>query len=116
MTHTFGFERSQLLGQDPTVVSPGAIWVNRSAVGHPCRARSDPKGSLLSDQRGQGAQIPGREPCRPLWLRQHLLQHEGVDVHHAILEEVQGEHADLVILATVAGHFTATSEQLVAGF
>ena len=31
--------------------------------------------------------------------------------HHAVLEEMQGEHADLVILATVAGHVTATGEE-----
>ena len=32
-------------------------------------------------------------------LRQDLLKHEGV--HHAILEQMQGEHADFIILAAL---------------
>jgi hypothetical protein len=66
---------------------------------------------VFPDQRCQGAKISGGELSWPLWLRQHLLQHEGVDVHHAVLEEMQREHADLVILATVAGHFAAAGEE-----
>ena len=44
-------------------------------------------------------------------MRQHLLQHEGVDLHHAVLEQMQGEHADLVILVTIANHFAAAGEE-----
>jgi hypothetical protein len=66
---------------------------------------------MLPDQRGQGAQIPGREPFRPLRLRQHLLQHEGVNVNHAVLEQVQCEHADFMVLAAIADHFASTGEE-----
>lgn len=66
---------------------------------------------MLPDQRGQGAQIPGRELSRPLLLRQHLLQHEGVDVNHAVLEQMQREHTDFMILATIADHFASAGEE-----
>jgi hypothetical protein len=57
----------------------------------------------------QGAEIPCGEFSRPVRLRQDLLQHEGV--HHAILEQMQGEHADLIILAAIADHFAAAGEE-----
>ena len=60
---------------------------------------------MLPDQRGQGSQIPGREPFRPLRLRQHLLQHEGVDVNHAILEQVQCEHGQFLVFQLVGTEF-----------
>jgi hypothetical protein len=47
----------------------------------------------------------------PLRLSQNLLQHESVDVHHAILEQMQREHTDLVILAAIAGHFAMAGEE-----
>src|SRR5271165_1439747 len=38
-------------------------------------------------------------------------KHEGVDVNHAILEQMQCEHADFMVLATIAGHFASTGEE-----
>lgn len=66
---------------------------------------------MLPDQWGEGAQIPGSDFSRPLRLRQHLLQHEGVDVNHAVLEQMQREHADFMILATIADHFASAGEE-----
>jgi hypothetical protein len=66
---------------------------------------------VLPDQRGQGAEIPCGDFSWPLRLRQNLLQHESVDVHHAILQQVQREHADFVILAAIADHFAAAGEE-----
>ena len=66
---------------------------------------------MLPDQRGQRAQIPGRQLSGPLRLRKHLLQHEGVDVNHAILEQMQREHADFMVLATTADHFASAGEE-----
>jgi hypothetical protein len=37
--------------------------------------------------------------------------HESVDVRHAILEQMQREHPDLVILAAIADHFTMAGEE-----
>jgi hypothetical protein len=45
-------------GLDPTVVSPGAIWVNRSAAGLPCRVRSGRKGSHAPRSAGSGRANP----------------------------------------------------------
>ena len=66
---------------------------------------------MIPDQWGQGAQIPRREFPRPVRLRQYLLQHEGVDVNHAVLKQMQREHADFMILATIADHFASAGEE-----
>ena len=66
---------------------------------------------MLPDQRSQGAEIPCGDFSGPLGLSQNLLQHESVDVHHAILEQMQREHTDLVILAAIAGHFAMAGEE-----
>jgi hypothetical protein len=44
-------------------------------------------------------------------LCQDLLQHQGIYIHHAILEQMQGEHADFVIFVAIADHFAATGEE-----
>ena len=66
---------------------------------------------VLPDQRRQGAEISHGESPRPLLLRQYLLQHEGIDVDHAVLEKMQSEHADLVILTAIADHLPAAREE-----
>ena len=43
--------------------------------------------------------------------RQDLLQHENVEIHHVILEHMQGKDADFVILAAIADHFAAEGEE-----
>ena len=53
--------RSRSNGLDPTVVSPAAKSLNRSAAGLPCRARSGRKGSHDPRSGGQGAQIRRRQ-------------------------------------------------------
>ena len=44
-------------------------------------------------------------------LRQYPLEHECVDIDHAILEQMQRQHADLVILMAVADQFATASEE-----
>ena len=66
---------------------------------------------VFPDQRRQRAQVAGRQASCPVRLRQHLLEHERVDVDHAVLEQVQRQHADLVVFAAVAGHFAAAGEE-----
>jgi hypothetical protein len=43
--------------------------------------------------------------------RQDLLDHQGVDVDHTVLEQVQRQHADFMVLPAVAGHFVAPREE-----
>lgn len=43
--------------------------------------------------------------------RQHGLDHQGVDVDHAVLDQMEREHADLVVLTTVAHHLAAAGEE-----
>jgi integrase len=42
----------------------------------------------------QGGVVTRRQPSLPVLLRQHLLDHQRVDVDHAVLDQVQREHAD----------------------
>ena len=46
-----------------------------------------------------------RARAKTFWI------HEGVDVDPAVLNQVQREHADLVVLAAIAGHLTAPGEE-----
>ena len=62
--------------------------------------------SGVSARRSRGVEL-----SLPVRLRQHLLEHERVDVDHAVLEQVQRQHADLVVLAAVAGQLAAAGEE-----
>ena len=42
---------------------------------------------------------------------ENLLQHEGVDEDHAVLKQVQAQHAEFLVLATVAAEFAAPGEE-----
>ena len=66
---------------------------------------------MLPDQRREGAEIAGAKLSRPLRLRQGLLEHEGVDVDRAVLEQMQRQHADLVVLAAVARELAMAGEE-----
>jgi len=63
------------------------------------------------EQRGERVQVSCRQPPFPLGPGEHLLDHEGVHVDHAVLQQVQAEHAQLLVLAPVAGHLAAAGEE-----
>jgi hypothetical protein len=46
-----------------------------------------------------------------MWPCQHLLQHEGIDVDHAILQQMQCEHADFMVLTPIAHQFATACEE-----
>ena len=66
---------------------------------------------MAPDQQSQGRVVAWRHGLLPARARQDLLDHEGVDVDHAVLHQVQRDHADLVVLAAIAGHLTAPGEE-----
>lgn len=66
---------------------------------------------MLPDERGQGAEIPGGHFPAPMRPGQNLLQREGVYVHNTVLQEMQAQHTDLLVLAAVAGEFSAAREE-----
>ena len=66
---------------------------------------------MLPDQGRERADIPGAELSRPLWLGQGLLEHQGVDINHTILKQMQREHADLMVLAAIARELAMASEE-----
>jgi len=43
--------------------------------------------------------------------REHLLQHEGVHKYHAVLQQVQVEHAQLVVVGSIAAELAAAAEE-----
>ena len=75
-------------GVDPTVVSPGAIWIIGAAAGHSYQVRSGRTGPHAPKLAASAARSRGVSllVVGPLRLRQHLLKHERVDVHHAVLQ------------------------------
>ena len=66
---------------------------------------------MLPDQWRQGSQVSWGELVGPLRLRQHLLKHERIDIDHAVLQQVQRQHADLVILASIAHQLAPAGEE-----
>jgi hypothetical protein len=66
---------------------------------------------VLPDQGRERTEIPSAELSRPLRLCQGLLEHEGVDVDHTVLEQMQSEHADFVVLAAVARELAMTCKE-----
>jgi hypothetical protein len=65
---------------------------------------SEAKGVRAS--RSLGVSLPSR-----LRLGQDLLKLERIDVHHAVLQQMEAQHRDLVILAAVAGKLAAAGKE-----
>jgi hypothetical protein len=103
----------QQVGPFPTVVSPAAIWgsgEDGDAAIHvefiaPVRVH------MVPDQGRDGLLVTESQTVGPVGLSQALLQHEGVDERHAVLEQVQAEHAEFVILMAIAAELAATGEE-----
>ena len=66
---------------------------------------------VLPDQRRDGPPIDRAESVFPVRPGQYLLQHQCVDVDHAVLQQVQAQHADFLILAPVAREFAALGKE-----
>ncbi len=58
-------------------------------------------------QRRQSAQVREGQPPLPRGLCEHLLDHQGVDIHQADLEEMDREHTDLLLLSGIARELAA---------
>ena len=43
------------------------------------------------EQRSERVQVARRQPALPFWPGEHLLDHERVDVDHAVLQQVQAK-------------------------
>jgi hypothetical protein len=65
---------------------------------------------VFPHQRRQRPEISFGQSALPMGLGEDLLEHEGVHVDHAILRQVQRQHADLLVFAAIARHFVATSQ------
>src|SRR5207248_613690 len=62
-------------------------------------------------QRRQSTQVRGRQPPLPRGLCEHLLDHQGIDIYQTDLEQVEREHADLLVLPFIAGELAALAIQ-----
>jgi Transglycosylase SLT domain len=104
---------AHLIGPFPTVVSPAAIWrsgEDRDAAVH-VEFEAAVGVHVVPDQRRDGDLIARREPVGPMGPGEDLLQHEGVDKDHAVLEQVQAQHAEFVVLATIAAELAALGKE-----
>ena len=63
------------------------------------------------EQGRERVQVAWGEAPLPLGPGEDLLDHEGVDVNHAVLQQVQAKHADFLVLATVAGELAAAGKE-----
>ena len=45
-------------------------------------------------------------------LRKHLLDHQGIDIQHAYLQQVQRQHAQFHVFLAVARHVVALSKKM----
>ena len=99
------------LGPDPTLVSPAAITGQlRSSLVRMSRSKR-PYGFTCPQNRGVSACRSRREAALPGGAGEDLLDHEGVHVDHAVLQQVQAEHAQLLVLAAVAGELAPAGEE-----
>jgi hypothetical protein len=84
--------------------SPGLAGAEGEASGHvelDFAVGSD----VRPEQWGESTEIFGGEDAGPFGFGEDVLDHERVDVHRSGLEDVQGEHPELLLVAAVAGEF-----------
>ena len=82
----------RLQGVLSTVVSPGAIWAEVEPGFH-IEIETAVWINMLPDQRRDGAQVRRRQPPSPVRPSKHLLHHQSVNINHAVLQEMQRQHA-----------------------
>ena len=82
----------RLQGVLRTVVSPGAIWAEVEPGFH-IEIETAVWINMLPDQRRDGAQVRRRQPPSPVRPSKHLLHHQSVNINHAVLQEMQRQHA-----------------------
>ena len=61
-------------------------------------------------QRRERPEIGFGQSALPMGLGEDFLQHERVHVDHAVLQQVQRQHADFLVSAAIARHFAASGE------
>jgi hypothetical protein len=76
-------------GVDPTLVIPAVISPTEGPASLSYRARNVRTGDVLLDQRRQSGKVSLGQASFPVRRGQGLQEHEGVDVDHAVLDQVQ---------------------------
>ena len=66
---------------------------------------------VFPDQRRDGPPIDRAESVFPVRPGKNLLHHQGIDVDHAILQQVPAQHADFLVLAPVAVKLAALGKE-----
>ena len=59
---------------------------------------------MTIDQRRQGAEVLGGHAIHPRGLRQDLLNHQGIHIHEAHLEQMKREHRHFLVVEPVGGN------------
>jgi hypothetical protein len=107
------------VGRDPfaVVLSSGGSSVLADGVGCLGGAEGEASGHVELDfavwqdvcpeQGDQAAEILGGEDAGPFGFGEDVLDHERVDVDERCLQDVQGEHPELLLVAAVGGELAA---------
>lgn len=66
---------------------------------------------VLPDQGREGGEVALGQAAGPVGPGEDLLEPEGVDEHHAVLEQMEAEHAQPLILGPVAGELALPGEE-----
>jgi hypothetical protein len=64
------------------------------------------------EDRGEAAPVGVGEHARPFGQREGVLDHEDVDQAEAALQDVQAQHPEFLLLATVGGELAALAEAM----
>jgi hypothetical protein len=51
----------------------------------------------------------GAHTLQPDWLAEYALKHQGVDVHHTVLQQVQSQHGGFLVLKPVGRDIAAAA-------
>ena len=60
---------------------------------------------MTIDERGQGAEVLGGHAVEPGGVCEDLLEHQGIHIHEAHLEEMEGEHRLFLVIESVRRDF-----------
>src|SRR5690349_5560770 len=96
------------LEQELAWVGADAGHVQRQAGGH-IEAEEPVWVDVPPGQRRQSPPLGRSHPLNPDRLGEDALDHERVDKHHAVLQQVEAQHGRLLVLDTVGGDLAAAA-------
>ena len=57
------------------------------------------------DERHEPSEVFGRHPPPPIFLAEHTLNHQRIDIHHRVLQQMQRQHRHLLVFSAMRREF-----------